>query len=604
MIEYGWYSFLFSIPGIQLYQLLPLPARFIIAVIAILTIGSVGLSSFRMIWHLKQIAVLRVVQKRIRRESWLDSASPEQVQRMQAITHSIPVVNRMVEDIARLMGKSARHFIPDTLDLGWRRLEDSGWLSMIPRLTILLGFLGTLLGLTTAVENVFFRLDNMKDIESLRAPIQETLSGLSIAFTTTLMGVFAALLLTPFILLTQRIHQRWKHTVENIVLVDILPILIPEDLDLIETVKSLVESVSRQVVEKTFSQVVSETSSKVQDLTLQLTDAVKLMTEQRADMGQVVETLDHAATSFKTSADRSADLLGRLDERLWNLSETVERLTPESDLRIMTVQTIGETLNHVLADQWADLCRHLQEQIDKIDGMSMQLDRTEQSFVQCIHQLQGDLVNMPGWRSVLHESLAPLVQSQKDSQQNGMNLIDWKSFSQTLGMIQNVIFKMNQTLQEALNLLSHRIPRPPSEVGSLSPQEGVPSEMSLVGEGIPPPDSLRDISMEMRNVEDRGSDRPLVAVSAPVYESLQAELRDLATTLHSLIAIWETASNELQTGNRNFQEWMQRDEARKSFNRWKQVTEKGKSLLSKESVRKWGDKPKQWWNRFRKRGRE
>lgn len=598
-----------KIPGVQLFFLLSVPARLIIAAIVTLIAAGVIVSSFRMLRQMRQIIAVRQIRKTLHSTAWNDFTPDEPWERIKSLTAPVPVVYQVVLDVERLIAQSARHFIPDAVDLSWRRQEESGWLTMVPRLAILFGFLGTLLGLTTAVENVFFKLETMSDIDSLRAPIQETLSGLSIAFTTTLAGVFAALMMTPYLLAVQRIHARWKQAVEGLLLIDILPILLPEDLNFVETVRTLVEKVSRQVVEQSFGEVIRETSNRVQELTLQLTGAVRIMGEHRADVGTVVENLDKAAASMQSVSDRSCDVLGRLDERLWTLSETVSSMTPESDLRLLTIQTIGETFNRVLADQWSDLRRHLQEQMERIHAVSTQMEKMEISLIQSVHQLDGDFSDMPDWRSLLQDSLSPLTQVSQQS----LQLLDdlkqtvfsarqdmqqqWNDGSSWRSLAKESLQPLIQAQQECNRLLLTLIVWMQAD-GKASPRPEIrTSELDREK-------TLRQIQEIYSSLPQMNEPSAIAGESGKAVQAIRDEIDSLTAALNASVSAWNRSSQEIQSLCQTVRGWVEQSELEKQRKSLRKERSRRYVKSTWEKARSWAARPIQWLDRYQRRGRK
>ncbi len=388
-------DFLFSFLPIDfqksIFTSLSAEAEYIIFIIRwIVDIGFI-LFLIQFSWRGYTIAAIRWIHSRISKMNSTSSGTEDTIARLRKICWHVPVLKNAIRMIERLDRHSARRLVDDVVELSLARYKPVGLLQLFQRMCILLGLIGTLIGLTMAIQNVYFDIESLTSIENLREPLRNTLSGLGTAFTTTLFGVIGAVVLSPLLIASRWMNNHLLKQVDTILTTSIVPLAAPDNDDLLQSIREMVETVSRQVVEKTFTETVESTSNAINQLCVQLVSAVQTAADRQINIQEVIDRLEHAAGYFSDAAEKTNHVLGFMRERINQLNDTIAKITPESELRLEVVKTIGKVLEQELAKHWSQITEFNSKELEQIQQIVPALNRLQSSIDQASSDMDVNL---------------------------------------------------------------------------------------------------------------------------------------------------------------------------------------------------------------------
>lgn len=364
---------------------------------------------------------LRGAARAIQKTDWLPLTIPQRFERLREIAQPAAGLRWAVETMERLSARHFSHRMEEVIDLCVTRYRPPEIFTLLPRLSIMAGLMGTLIGLLIAVQDVYLKVESLDSIDSLRAPLHSTLSGLSTAFVTTLAGVFAAAVLSPFLVLTRWSSFKVIGRLDTLLTTEILPLVTPPKRARKQTVGQMVEKVSRAVVENIMGGLVRETAAGLNELSLRLAEAVNSAAGRQADLHGVVFKLDQAGEGLQRAAGKIHDNLGLMNECLLALSQTIAKLTPESEIREQSARFVGGIIKEELSGLGTELRRFNSEWSERLRQFPDVLEQLSIRIDQAVKDLRDDLGTWQS-RGIAHlqpitgqlQDLNILVQNEKE----------------------------------------------------------------------------------------------------------------------------------------------------------------------------------------------
>ena len=545
----------------------------LIEVIAWILLSGVTAMSFHAVKRLMLLLGLRNVARAIQKTDWQPLTIPQRFARLREISKPAPGLRWAVETMERLSSRHFSHRMDDVIDLCVARYRPPEFFTLLPRLTILIGLMGTLIGLLIAVQDVYLKVESLDSIDSLRAPLHSTLSGLSTAFVTTLAGVFAAAVLSPLLVLTRWSSFRVIGRLDTLLSTEILPLIAPPQRARKRTIGQMVEKVSRAVVENVMGGLVRETAAGLNELSIRLAEAVRSAAGHQADMHGVIFKLEQAGEGLQRAAGKTHDVLGQLSETLLSLAQTIGKLTPEAEIREQSARLLGTIVKEELADLSAELRRFNADWSDRIRSFPEVLAQLGVQIDKAAKDLRDDLATLQS-RGVTQlqpigeqlKDLNALAQAERDwwRSQAGRTASDWsqalarlleplqgavtesmKTQTARLEEIQRVLKNFHEVMQRILQRIEEGYLSLPS--GPLPVPAGEPSDTSPSPAGIG-----EEIKAGLWQLSQQ-SLRTLTAVreSAEEYRLMRQDLRQLIEVIRpDRRPLWHRMRSWIQ-GDRN-----------------------------------------------------
>ncbi|MFB3784836.1 MAG: hypothetical protein ACE15F_00560 [bacterium] len=415
--------YLFSTPALREYldSLSSIAWSLIEAIAWILLAGGITMGihvARRMLLLLRLRGVARVIQN----TDWQPLAIPQRFAQLKPICKPAAGLRWAVETMERLSSRQYSNRMEEVIDLCVARYRPPEIYTLLPRLAIMTGLMGTLIGLLIAVQDVYLKVESLDSIDSLRAPLHSTLSGLSTAFVTTLAGVFAAAVLSPLLVLTRWSSFQVINRLDALLSTEILPLVTPPKRARKQTLGQMVEKVSRAVVENTMGGLVRETAAGVNELSVRLAEAVNAAASRQADMHGVVFKLEQAGEGLQEAAGKIHGALGQLNEYLLTLTQTIARLTPEAEIREQNARLLGAIVKEELSELGDELRRFNADWSERLRQFPAGLEPLGILIDKAVKDLRDDLGSLPS-RVIAH--LQPITEQLKDLNVLAQNEREW-----------------------------------------------------------------------------------------------------------------------------------------------------------------------------------
>ena len=296
---------------------------------------------------------------------------------------------------------------------------------------IILGLIGTLRGLITAITEVQPLLQDIQNLDQLPTisdALRLTLSGMSTAFVTTLAGLLTSLALGFFGWLFNREQSAFLTQFERFISTEIIP-------RFTQTPESSIESAVTQLTEctNTLKFATQENVSAMRQAIQQLTDT---------SWGGQLEQQYILANKFGTTADNLLESLDKIGEYQILITSTVdsfEKLTVESMSHITEYQ---ETLRHGLEDSVPRL-----EEESKV--LKTAIEEYQEEYQRSLSRFIDDL------SSTLQRQLQSITGNQQDMVNVLTQLVDELQIRSVLE-VQNQVFErieiqLTENQEEALH---------------------------------------------------------------------------------------------------------------------------------------------------------
>ncbi len=219
---------------------------------------------------------------------------------------------------------------------------------------IILGLIGTLAGLLIAVTDIqpLIKPENITKLDQISQAIGQTLSGMRTAFSTTLTGLIATLILGATFFLLDRQQTHFLIAIEEFTTNALLPVFSPTGINIIiDASKSLEKS-----------------SAAMELASRKLTDA---SWETQIDQAVII------SESFAKATSSLTERLDKLGELQYNIEQILNEFSAESQEARKhyadSIQELGKTINagnEKLAEQFAEILERVQGQQTPTDSES------------------------------------------------------------------------------------------------------------------------------------------------------------------------------------------------------------------------------------------
>jgi len=210
------------------------------------------------------------------------------------------------------------------------KLPDSISAKRIAGILVLLGLLGTLLGLSVGVSQMESLLNSKQNFNSISDSMLQFIQGMSTAFSTTLAGILATLFLMFIIFLIDRYRNRIESSFEIIVVGQVLPVYsfshkkddLAEIKDIIKDTRNVIEKVTKETINTNFH--TRQLFEKMHDSVLTLTKSIETISEPFKQSSRLQEQMLNLLGKIETS-------LGESQGISHNINDAVTRFTDKTD---------------------------------------------------------------------------------------------------------------------------------------------------------------------------------------------------------------------------------------------------------------------------------
>ncbi len=345
----------------------PTSHQMIEAALWVFAVGVVFITAI-LAYHAVQLLLIALLRQRLAKIAWERIGTQERLIQLRRATFLVPSLNWGVRKIQRLIEQSSTTMVDDVADLAVMRHRETGFLQLFPRIEILLGLVGTLLGLSMAAQSVI-EVTHTQEIVSVMSAIKGALGGLKFAFVTTIIGVLTAVLLSPLVVAGRWSQLRLIHALYDALTTEIIPLFRPQHDDPLRDLPLMVEEVTSRVVQSIVTETVTGSAASMSELAQTLLVALNATRTERCDIVAVVDSLDQATAGIRKVNTAAAEAIGGLNQHMQQLVETVGRLTPERQLHDKLVQEIGRVLHEELSRHWTDLRHQNERQIETVENL-------------------------------------------------------------------------------------------------------------------------------------------------------------------------------------------------------------------------------------------
>lgn len=299
----------------------------------------------------------------------------------------------------------------------------AGFSSYILGILIILGLIGTLRGLITAIIEVQPLLRDIEDLDQLPTisdALRLTLSGMSTAFVTTLAGLLTSLILGFFGWLFNLANSAFLTEFERFVSTKIIP-------RLEQTPESSIESAASQLVK--------------------YTDTLKFATEENVGaMRQVVQQL--VDTSWDRQLEQQYILANKFDATteslLRGLTEINEGLTEISGNQY-SVESIIESFKELMAESMSQIKGYQETLLQGLEDSVPKLEEESDALKTAIEEYQNSQSRfIDDLSSTLQNQLQSITENQQDMVNVLTHLADELQIRSVLER-QNQIFERIET---------------------------------------------------------------------------------------------------------------------------------------------------------------
>jgi biopolymer transport protein ExbB/TolQ len=252
----------------------------------------------------------------------------------------------------------------------------------VPRILIwaipLLGFIGTVVGISQAVNGFSGFLENSGDVEQIKEGIGVVTSGLAVAFDTTLVALlFSVLVMIPLVLV-ERYEYRLLLGIDVFINDKLLPRLkeknaqqldaatinkavkgaiddhFPEPIDLIEPAKSYAEQAS-QALARGFLNEVSKVQDVISQLMAQITEVRQLAGEDREKFltffAQQQTASQELVYQIKSTVEeirsRNIAIANDLNQQTSAISRQLEQAAQALEQRVGALEQAASKISHL-----------------------------------------------------------------------------------------------------------------------------------------------------------------------------------------------------------------------------------------------------------------
>jgi biopolymer transport protein ExbB/TolQ len=232
----------------------------------------------------------------------------------------------------------------------------------------LLGFIGTVIGISQAVSGFSGFLDQTSDVEQIKEGIGTVTKGLAVAFDTTLLALLLSVIVMIPLVLVERFESRLLLRIDVFVNDQLLPRFKEDSQSFDERVlnKVVTEAIQKQLPSPESLIQPAEAYAKqaanylIENFTKEVTDLQKLGLELASSVQQLSDQVSSDRNSFKDSQQLLIDQLVKVAEslefRVQEFSHSTDKLKEITQLSDTLNQLVlflerSQTLNQSLQDQ-------------------------------------------------------------------------------------------------------------------------------------------------------------------------------------------------------------------------------------------------------------
>ncbi len=414
----------------------------------------VGVGNY--IWHLGRLGYeyicLKFVQIKIKRG--LDVISPDLLNRLakSVVIRTgirVSIIYRRIHDLGKIKqnGGEIDHNVLGDIHAG-ATSRKAGLSNYILGILIILGLVGTLWGLTTAVIEVQPLLQDIDDLDQLpqiSRALQETLKGMGTAFKTTLAGLVTSLGLGALGWLFSLLNSAFLTQFETVVATEIIP-------PFKQTPESLIESSVDQLQVS-----VGEFKLATEDNVRRMQESIQQLTEKSWDA--YLEQQYVIANELREIPGELRESLGGISEYQVLIKSTVasfEKMTENFmteisknqsavDTMVEEFRTLTEKSMSQVSEYQAALLEGLENVVSEFKEESTELKTTirdaQSSQAKFIDELANNLAG------ILEKQFQPIVENQQDMMEGlRVTVINIRQIADEL-QIRSALEKQNEVFE-------------------------------------------------------------------------------------------------------------------------------------------------------------
>ena len=535
---------------------------------------------------------LNKVQNYVRTHHGLGDTSPELLERLRnAKISNFSIIYKRINDLVHIKQRSGQITQDALADIhAGQASRKAGLSNYILGILIILGLIGTLRGLITAIVEVQPLLQDIQDIDQfpmISAALRETLAGMNTAFVTTLAGLGASFVLGFFGWLFNWLNSAFLTHFERFVSTEIIP-------HFTQTPEASIASAVEQLT-KCADTLELATQENVQAMH----QAIQLLTD--TSWGGHLEQQYILADNFGRTAENLLKSLSGINEYQFLITSTVgkfEDLTTESMSQIGKYQeelrhglensvpkleaeskALKTTITEYQASQGAfidDLATALNNQLEPITENQQQtvhiLSETAESLLNSLTKINeyqnhitsaiegfNDLTTqsmsrIAEYQHVLHQGLEDAVPKLATESQALKTTIDEYQNSQSRfvnqlsGTLQEHLQSITENQQEMVHILTDELSNTLGPFNESNTQlvSQIREYQGTVQRGLE--NSLSKFAVESQTLktaidEYRESQSKFVN---QLSDALQAELRPITESQQGMVRVLTKLSDELQ----------------------------------------------------------
>lgn len=304
-----------------------------------------GIGIINYVWHILRIwrekSNLNKVQNYIRTNQGLGDISPELLERLRkAKVSNLSIIYKRIHDLVQIKRKSGQITQDVLADIHAGEASRKASLSnYILGILIILGLIGTLRGLITAIVEVQPLLQDIEDIDQfpiISEALRETLAGMNTAFVTTLAGLGASFGLGFFGWLFNWFNSAFLTHFEKFVSTEIIPYFT-------QTPEASIASAVEQLTKCADTlELATEENVKA------MHQAIQLLTD--TSWGGHLEQQYILADNFGRTAESLLGSLGKISEHQVLIKTTVEKFDGLTEQSMSQIGRYQEALRQGLED--------------------------------------------------------------------------------------------------------------------------------------------------------------------------------------------------------------------------------------------------------------
>jgi len=297
------------------------------------------------------------------------------------------IIARRIEDLFKVRYVGELTYESLTEHLYTEEMEKTGFSRYLASIFILLGLIGTVLGLSQSVINLEPLLSKLKDITDLAEvskAMAQTLSGMKTAFSATIAGIAATVILTFLNFLFGRYSTSFLNKLEKFTTVYLIPyFLVPTteeaSIRFADTVSKGANALNRS------TNPLLEVSKNLDGSVDKVDNLLKTLTQIGNKYDQAVDKLTTAQKRLIDAQQKTEDRLEKTslkyDDTLKNFQEETLKLTDGTNESMkQLIKDVAENINKAYLDKMNDTTKFVMENIIK----SLSENKNE------VHQLLND----------------------------------------------------------------------------------------------------------------------------------------------------------------------------------------------------------------------